>query len=527
MPPLSTANATRPPATAKPEAGDRPSGPRNVDKRTARRNNHEAFAAAIAEWRAAHPTKGTKTATVADGASPPNRLRAIVRKRPLFLHERDKAEFDVLSVRGNDVIVHNCLMAPNATSMFMVNTAFKSCAEVFDESADNGTLCKSAISPLLANVLSGGSSTVFMFGQTGSGKSHTMSGIEEYAAAVLVPEASAQAPVAGHLSFFEIAGSKCLELLGDAPGSELQLMQGADGRVTPVGAARVAVTSAAQLLEIIALAKSRRATSATAANAVSSRSHAVCQLTLTPPAASSDIDVCDNDAAVPPRAEVASAPVLTLVDCAGTERKEDNDHHDAAQRKEGAEINASLHALKECMRHWAAAADGAPTHIPFRESALTRVLAESFLRTDTLLAVVGTLSPAAADTEHSISTLRTVVAAAGSEANVSEAKAEVRRPVDPATVVPAKWSEERTRAWLAVTVATMPQGGGKLPLAGALSSMPRGTDGKALMAMTVLKMKNVWKLDEQLANGLYTTLRLATKAAEEAAKAAKKAAAGK
>lgn len=499
-----------------------------MDKRTARRNNHEAFAAAIAEWRAAHPTKGTKTAAVADGASTPSRLRAIVRKRPLFSHERDKAEFDVLSVRGNDVIVHNCLMAPNATNMFMVNTAFKSCAEVFDESADNDTLCKSAINPLLANVLSGGSSTVFMFGQTGSGKSHTMSGIEEYAAVVLVPEPSAQAPVAGHLSFFEIAGSKCLELLGDAPGSELQLMQGADGCVTPVGAARVAVTSTAQLLELIVLAKSRRATSATAANAVSSRSHAVCQLMLMPPAAAADVsDACDDDAAVPPRAEVGSAPVLTLVDCAGTERKEDNDHHDAAQRKQGAEINASLHALKECMRHWAATADGVPTHIPFRESALTRVLAESFLRTDTLLAVVGTLSPAAADTEHSISTLRTVVAAAGSEANVSEAKAEVRRLVDPATVVPAKWSEERTRAWLAVAVATMPQGGGKLPLAGALSSMPRGTDGKALMGMTVLKMKNVWKLDEQLANGVYTTIRLATKAAEETAKAAKKSAAGK
>jgi kinesin family protein 2/24 len=41
---------------------------------------------------------------------------------------------------------------------------------------------------------------------------------------------------------------------------------------------------------------------------------------------------------------------LTLVDCAGSERKEDNMHHSAEQRKETAEINASLYALKECVR---------------------------------------------------------------------------------------------------------------------------------------------------------------------------------
>ena len=71
--------------------------------------------------------------------------------------------------------------------------------------------------------------------------------------------------------------------------------------------------------------------------------------------------------------------------------------HDAERRKEGAEINQSLHALKECMRHWLLMHEGKTTHIPFRESALTRVLADSFMRHDTLITVVGTVSPTCTD----------------------------------------------------------------------------------------------------------------------------------
>lgn len=45
-----------------------------------------------------------------------------------------------------------------------------------------------------------------------------------------------------------------------------------------------------------------------------------------------------------------SRGLLTLVDCAGSERKEDSNKHDVQRQKEGAEINTSLHALKECIR---------------------------------------------------------------------------------------------------------------------------------------------------------------------------------
>ena len=136
----------------------------------------------------------------------------------------------------------------------------------------------------------------------------------------------------------------------------------------PVGAVRAPVCSGAALLELIAGAKARRATCATGANAVSSRSHAVCQLTLRPHPARV-VAAAERGRTRPPR-----APVLTMVDgghsggrrrtrytkatfliwqvdCAGSERKEDSAYHTADRRKEGSEINQSLHALKECMRY--------------------------------------------------------------------------------------------------------------------------------------------------------------------------------
>lgn len=125
-----------------------------------------------------------------------------------------------------------------------------------------------------------------------------------------------------------------------------------------------------------------RATSATEANDVSSRSHAVCVLRL------------------------RSGGQLLLVDCAGTERRKDAMYHSKERQQEGAEINASLHALKECIRHFTK--EGVvPSHV-LRASALTKVLAESFVRPRAArLAVVCTVSPCGSDTEHSLSTLRT------------------------------------------------------------------------------------------------------------------------
>merc|ERR1719401_801308 len=138
-----------------------------------------------------------------------------------------------------------------------------------------------------------------------------------------------------------------------------------------------------ELVSIMRMAHSRRATSATDADSVSSRSHAVCTLRL-----------------------VQSDGQLMLVDCAGTERRKDAMFHSKERQVEGAEINASLHALKECIRYLTTKRS-VPPHA-FRASSLTKILAEAFSRgRQARLAVICTASPCASDTEHTLATLRT------------------------------------------------------------------------------------------------------------------------
>ena len=94
-----------------------------------------------------------------------------------------------------------------------------------------------------------------------------------------------------------------------------------------------------------------RTTHQTAANDTSSRSHCVCQI------------------------QVRGSGKLLLVDLAGSERAQDTQSNNRNRRIEGAEINKSLLALKECIR---ALDSSGSSHIPFRASKLTMVLRDSF-----------------------------------------------------------------------------------------------------------------------------------------------------
>ena len=76
--------------------------------------------------------------------------------------------------------------------------------------------------------------------------------------------------------------------------------------------------------------------------------------------------------------------------------------HSAELQKETIEINKSLNALKECFR----LRSQGTTYLPLRQNLLTRLLKSALVDEDSLAAVIATVSPAAADTEHSHNTLR-------------------------------------------------------------------------------------------------------------------------
>lgn len=58
---------------------------------------------------------------------------------------------------------------------------------------------------------------------------------------------------------------------------------------------------------------------------------------------------------------------------------------------------------------------GAKVHIPFRDSMLTRLLSRCFEGRNCLLSMVGCVSPGATDSEHSTSTMRTVMELSGTQ----------------------------------------------------------------------------------------------------------------
>lgn len=75
--------------------------------------------------------------------------------------------------------------------------------------------------------------------------------------------------------------------------------------------------------------------------------------------------------------------------------------NDSKTRMDGAEINKSLLALKECIR----ALDLASKHLPFRGSKLTLVLKDSFIgKCQTVM--IGNISPAIDSCENTLNTLR-------------------------------------------------------------------------------------------------------------------------
>ncbi|KAH7433839.1 hypothetical protein KP509_07G088400 [Ceratopteris richardii] len=189
------------------------------------------------------------------------------------------------------------------------------------------------------------------------------------------------------LSFFEIYGGKLFDLLTD----RRKLCMREDGRqqVCIVGLKEYPVSNVEVVKEFIEKGNASRSTGSTGANEESSRSHAILQLV---------IKKHSN------KKEERGGKLVgkfSFIDLAGSERGADTTDNDRQTRIEGAEINKSLLALKECIR----ALDHEQGHIPFRGSKLTEVLRDSFVG-DSRTVMISCISPNTGSCEHTLNTLR-------------------------------------------------------------------------------------------------------------------------
>ncbi|XP_074571112.1 kinesin-like protein KIN-13A [Curcuma longa] len=327
------------------------------------------------------------------------KIKVVVRKRPLNKKERSRKEDDIVTVNDNACLtVHEPKLKVDLTA-YVERHEF--CFDaVLDEHVTNDEVYRATVEPIIPIIFERTKATCFAYGQTGSGKTYTMQPLPLRAAEDIVRLLNQ--PVYRNqkfklwLSYFEIYGGKLFDLLCDR--RKLCMREDGKQQVCIVGLQEFEVTDVLMVKEFIEKGNGSRSTGSTGANEESSRSHAILQLAI-----KKHKEIEDNRRQKENNDSrgVKVIGKISFIDLAGSERGADTTDNDRQTRIEGAEINKSLLALKECIR----ALDNDQLHIPFRGSKLTEVLRDSFVGNSRTV-MISCISPNAGSCEHTLNTLR-------------------------------------------------------------------------------------------------------------------------
>lgn len=323
-----------------------------------------------------------------DKTSSVAKIKVVVRKRPLNKKELAKNEEDIVETHSNALTVHETKLKVDLTE-YVERHEFVFDA-VLNEEVSNDEVYHETVEPIVPIIFQRTKATCFAYGQTGSGKTYTMKPLPLKASRDILRLMNHTYRNQGFqlfFSFFEIYGGKLYDLLSDR--KKLCMREDGKQQVCIVGLQEYRVSDVETIKELIEKGSATRSTGTTGANEESSRSHAILQLAIK--------RSIDGSESKPPRL----VGKLSFIDLAGSERGADTTDNDKQTRMEGAEINKSLLALKECIR----ALDNDQGHIPFRGSKLTEVLRDSFVGNSRTV-MISCISPSSGSCEHTLNTLR-------------------------------------------------------------------------------------------------------------------------
>ncbi|KAJ5814698.1 hypothetical protein N7474_006475 [Penicillium riverlandense] len=240
---------------------------------------------------------------------------------------------------------------------------------VYDSDASQQELFDAEVAPTIKHLFNGFDVTIFAYGVTGTGKTHTMRGGKSLADRGVIPrmlsgiyrrsrkiekDSDGETKVQVSLSYYEIYNDKVYDLFEPPEKRTLAGLPLRDngGKTVVVGLTEKPCTSLKEFEGLYDQANTNRSTSATKLNAHSSRSHAILAVKVT---------VISPDQT---RVSTASA-----IDLAGSEdnRRTENDKE---RMIESASINKSLFVLAQCVE----AINKKQHRIPYRESKMTRIL---------------------------------------------------------------------------------------------------------------------------------------------------------
>nr|POE53565.1 kinesin heavy chain [Quercus suber] len=337
-----------------------------------------------------------------------NTIKVVARFRPQNKIEISLGSENIVEFPSEDSCTVTSKEASGAFTfdrVFPTNTAQQ---DVFDYSI-RGTV---------DDVLNGYNGTVFAYGQTGSGKTYTMMGsdiadndnkgiipriVEQIFQSIMHSDGSIEFTV--KVSYMEIYMEQIKDLLVPV-NSNLPVHEDKQRGVYVKGLAEFYAASVEEVYHYLEIGGKNRVVAATQMNQESSRSHSIFVIEVT--------QKSENGAARSGR--------LFLVDLAGSE-KVGKTGATGQVLEEAKKINKSLSALGMVIN---ALSDGKSSHIPYRDSKLTRILQES-LGGNSRTTLIINASPSAYNDSETVSTLRF-----GERAKTIKQKAKINEELSPA-----------------------------------------------------------------------------------------------
>lgn len=255
-------------------------------------------------------------------------------------------------------------------------------SEVFDEKSHDADVFDAMLRPIVNDVLQGYNCTLFAYGSTGSGKTHTMIGDRCTQSAGMVPRTideifsrlnGMDVEYTVRISYLEIFNEELIDLFAATDnGAVLKIYENAKGQVQVNGLTEIAARTATDACDALhgGQAKMKNGTK-------SLRSHSIITIMVyikeKPKRRSIDANV-----------ELLKFSKFSLVELAGSESayKSGSDH--SVRLK----VNQSLVSFNRVVQALIAKS----THIPYRDSKMTRILQES-LGGNSKTSFIATIAP--------------------------------------------------------------------------------------------------------------------------------------
>ncbi|KAI8878822.1 kinesin-domain-containing protein [Backusella circina FSU 941] len=311
-------------------------------------------------------------------------VQVLVRCRPPS--ERERLERPCWYVRPEEGSIE-LLQIKNPTSGYSFHY------DKVIEGVDNSQVYKAGIQELVRSAMKGYNGTVFAYGQTASGKTYVGSCCTEQEPGV-TPRAVEEVfsyintDTSGReymlrVSYMEIYNEKMKDLFNPKDGQP-EIVEDKK-QITVRNLKEHIVKTPQEVMEFIKEGEKNRHVSATDYNEQSSRSHSIFQIVI--------------ESRSPHELTQVRLSQLNLIDLAGSEKVTS----DMERRMEGSYINKSLLTLGNVISKLTS--DEPVTHIPFRNSKLTRIL-QTALSGNARIAVICTINPTFASKDESLNTLR-------------------------------------------------------------------------------------------------------------------------